>query len=128
MLTTPNCLDSRLTDGGKVVSPKHRPHSTPQNIIFLLLVLISVRGLVQPEVLGKFRMFIHLFGSRNRDLPASSSALTTTLTRASSVCLYIRNTLFNTCCTAFPDQFIRVFAPLTDVQILHIMAAEGQWN
>jgi hypothetical protein len=24
------CLNNRLTDGGKVVSPKHRPHFTPQ--------------------------------------------------------------------------------------------------
>jgi hypothetical protein len=36
-------LDNRLTDGGKVVSPTHRPLSNPQNI-FLLLELISVRG------------------------------------------------------------------------------------
>jgi hypothetical protein len=25
MLRTPHCLDNRLTDGGKVVSPTHRP-------------------------------------------------------------------------------------------------------
>jgi hypothetical protein len=25
-----NCLDNRLTDGGKVISPTHRPHLTPQ--------------------------------------------------------------------------------------------------
>jgi hypothetical protein len=30
MLRIPHCLDSRLTDGGKVVSPTHRPHSNPQ--------------------------------------------------------------------------------------------------
>jgi hypothetical protein len=24
-------LDNRITDGGKVVSPTHRPHTTPQN-------------------------------------------------------------------------------------------------
>jgi hypothetical protein len=29
-----HCLDSRLTDGGKVVSPTHRPHSTPQKHYF----------------------------------------------------------------------------------------------
>jgi hypothetical protein len=39
----PHCLDSRLTDGGKFVSRTHRPRSTPQKL-FLLLVLISVRG------------------------------------------------------------------------------------
>jgi hypothetical protein len=30
MLRIPHCLDNRLTDGGKAVSPKHRPRSTPQ--------------------------------------------------------------------------------------------------
>jgi hypothetical protein len=30
----PTCLDSRLTDGGKVVSPTHRPRSTPQKHYF----------------------------------------------------------------------------------------------
>jgi hypothetical protein len=44
MLWIPHCLDNRLTDGGKVVSLKRRPHFIPQNIIFLLLVLIFVRG------------------------------------------------------------------------------------
>jgi hypothetical protein len=27
-------LDNRLTDGSKVVSPKHRPHFTPQKHYF----------------------------------------------------------------------------------------------
>jgi hypothetical protein len=30
MLRIPHCLDNRLTDGSKVVSPMHRPRSTPQ--------------------------------------------------------------------------------------------------
>jgi hypothetical protein len=34
MLRIPHCLDSRLTDGGKVVSPTHRPRSTPQKHFF----------------------------------------------------------------------------------------------
>jgi hypothetical protein len=29
MLSIPHCLGSRLTDGGKVVSPTHRPRFTP---------------------------------------------------------------------------------------------------
>jgi hypothetical protein len=30
MLRIPHCLDNGLTDGGKVVSPTHQPHFTPQ--------------------------------------------------------------------------------------------------
>jgi hypothetical protein len=33
MLRTPHCID-RLTDGGKVVSPTHHPHFTPQKHYF----------------------------------------------------------------------------------------------
>jgi hypothetical protein len=45
MLRIPHGLDNRLTDGGKVVSSTHWPHYIPHKIIiFLLLVLISVRG------------------------------------------------------------------------------------
>jgi hypothetical protein len=45
MLRIPHYLDNRLTDGGKVVSPMHLPHFTPQKIIiFMFLVLIPVRG------------------------------------------------------------------------------------
>jgi hypothetical protein len=43
ILKIPHCLDSRLTDGCKVVSPSHRPRSTPRYIC-LFLVLISIRG------------------------------------------------------------------------------------
>jgi hypothetical protein len=34
MSRIPHCLDSRLIDGGKVVSPTHRPHFTPQKLFF----------------------------------------------------------------------------------------------
>jgi hypothetical protein len=37
-------LDTRLTDGGKIVSSTYQPRFAPRNIIILLLVLISVRG------------------------------------------------------------------------------------
>jgi hypothetical protein len=49
-----------------------------RNITFLILVLTSVRGwmnpqgLVRPERLGKFNRRIRLIGSRTRDLPACS--------------------------------------------------------
>jgi hypothetical protein len=34
MLRIPHCLDSQLTDGSKVVSPVHRPRSSPQKHYF----------------------------------------------------------------------------------------------
>jgi hypothetical protein len=34
MLRIPHCLDKRLTDGGKVVSPTHRAHFTPRKHYF----------------------------------------------------------------------------------------------
>jgi hypothetical protein len=34
MLRIPHCLYNRLTDGGKFVSPAHRPHFTPQKHYF----------------------------------------------------------------------------------------------
>jgi hypothetical protein len=53
-------------------------HALPhRNIIFLLLLLISVRvskpqGLVRPEGLGKFKTFIYIIGCRIDDLLAFS--------------------------------------------------------
>jgi hypothetical protein len=44
MLRILHCVDDRLTDGGKVVSPTYRPLSTPQKHYFLLLVLVSDIG------------------------------------------------------------------------------------
>jgi hypothetical protein len=46
MLRIPQCPDSRLTDGGKVVSSTYRGALYSPETFFLLLVLISVRGLV----------------------------------------------------------------------------------
>jgi hypothetical protein len=91
MLRIPHCLDSRLTDGGEVVSLTHRPLSTPQklyfstgrsllprNFIFMFLVLIFVRGRLTPGTseAGSIRQiekkFIHLIWHQTRDLPACS--------------------------------------------------------
>jgi hypothetical protein len=44
MLKILHCLDTRLTDGGKVVRARHRPHSAPKKLIFLLLIVVSVSG------------------------------------------------------------------------------------
>jgi hypothetical protein len=46
MLTFPFFLDSRLIDGGKVVSPTRQPPFTPKNILRIFLVLISVKDRV----------------------------------------------------------------------------------
>jgi hypothetical protein len=39
MLWIPHCLDSRLTDGGKVVSLTNPPHFTPQKYYFSFFVM-----------------------------------------------------------------------------------------
>jgi hypothetical protein len=78
MLRIPHCLDSLLTDGGKVVSPTLRPRSTPQKHYFsasgthFCWRLSNPQGLVVPERLGELKKLIHLIVSRTRDLPASS--------------------------------------------------------
>jgi hypothetical protein len=52
----------------------------PRNIIFsasgthFCYSLSEPQGLVRPEGLGKLKKFIHLFGTRTRNLPARSVA------------------------------------------------------
>jgi hypothetical protein len=81
MLRISQCLDSRLTDGSKAVSPTHRPRSTPQKRYFCVSQkryfcvsgthfcwrLSEPQGLVRRKGLGKF---IDLIVSPTRDLPA----------------------------------------------------------
>jgi hypothetical protein len=62
MLRTLHCPDNRLTDGGKVVSPMHPPHFTPQKHYYFNVSSIHFcwrlskhQGLVRPEGLGIFK-------------------------------------------------------------------------
>jgi hypothetical protein len=67
MLRIPHCLDNRLTDGGKVVSPTHRPHFTPQKHYYVYVSgnhfcqrLSKPQGLVRPEGLEFCSKFLNL--------------------------------------------------------------------
>jgi hypothetical protein len=51
MLRMPNCVDNRFTDGGKVVSPTHRPHFTPLKHYYFYVSGTRLCGLVV-RVLG----------------------------------------------------------------------------
>jgi hypothetical protein len=66
MLKIPHCLDNRLTDGGKVVSPTHPPHFTPQKNYYFNVCgthfcwkLSKPQRLVRPEGLRKFKNSPH---------------------------------------------------------------------
>jgi hypothetical protein len=78
MLRIPHCLDSRITDGGKVVNPTHRPRSIHReryssvSDIHFCLTLTEPHGPVRLEGLGKLKKLIQLIGSRTSDLPARS--------------------------------------------------------
>jgi hypothetical protein len=70
--------NNRLTDGGKVVSPTHRPPFTSQkHYLYISGTHFCLRpseeqGLMLLEGLGKLKKIIHLFGPRTRDLLACS--------------------------------------------------------
>jgi hypothetical protein len=85
MLRTPQCIDNRLRDGDKFVSPTHQPHFTPQKHYYFNVSGIHFykrrskpQGLVQPERLGKFKNSYHR-ESNPRPSSLQHSALTTTL-------------------------------------------------
>jgi hypothetical protein len=76
ILIIPHCLDSRLTDGGKAVSPTHRSRYTPQkhfsaSCTHFCYRLNKPQGLVRPEGLGKLKK-IH---SSHRDSNPRPSGL-----------------------------------------------------
>jgi hypothetical protein len=72
MLRISYCLDNRLTGAlraGGALLPE------TLSLCFCHLCLLeaeSTPGLVQLKGLGKLKKFIHLFGSRTRDLPTCS--------------------------------------------------------
>jgi hypothetical protein len=74
MLRIPHYLDNRLTDGGKVVSPTHPPHFTPQKNHYFYVSgthfcyrLSKPKGLVRPEGLGKLKKKITSSGIEPAD-------------------------------------------------------------
>jgi hypothetical protein len=75
MLRIPHCLDSRLTDGGTVVSPAHRPHFTPHKH-FWYSFMLEAEWIPGPSVAGRIKLIeklIYFVGSRTRDLLACST-------------------------------------------------------
>jgi hypothetical protein len=73
MLRILHCLDNRLKDGDKVVSPTHRPRSTSQKYFtcsgtHFCQRLSKPQVLVRLEGLGKFKKFVSLIVSRTHDL------------------------------------------------------------
>jgi hypothetical protein len=55
MLRISHCLNNRLTDGGKVVSPMRRPRSTPRTIYFL----VSGTQTVRVDICGDYMLMSH---------------------------------------------------------------------
>jgi hypothetical protein len=95
MLRIPHCIDNGLTDGGKVVSPTHRPLLYSPETLFLffwysfLLEAELTPGPSAPEGLGKLIKIIHLIGSQTCDLLKSY--------KHSSNCLCYAESLANVC-------------------------------
>jgi hypothetical protein len=74
----------RIPHGDEVVSLTHRSCSTPQKHFFSFGTyfcwrLSKLQGLVRLEGLGKLKKFNDLIGSRARDFPACSIALSCNL-------------------------------------------------
>jgi hypothetical protein len=51
----PQCLDNRLTDGGKLVSPTYPPHFTPQKHYFYCFLLA-----IHNKKVNEPRIYYHL--------------------------------------------------------------------
>jgi hypothetical protein len=68
-----NCPDSRLKDGGKIVSSKHWPLSTLQKHF-----LSQLQAHRAAERIGKLKILNDLIGTRTGDLPACSIVPQTT--------------------------------------------------
>jgi hypothetical protein len=87
MLRIPHCLDNRLTDGGKVVSPTHWPRSTRHKYYFSASGTHSCyrqsepQGIMRPEGLGNVKNSPYRV-SNPRPFCLCHSALITALPRA----------------------------------------------
>jgi hypothetical protein len=87
MLRIPNCIDSRLTDVGKIVIPTHRPRSTPQKHNFsssgthFCWRLGEPQGPVRPEGLCELKTFTSA-GHEPTTFQLVVCALSTVLSRA----------------------------------------------
>jgi hypothetical protein len=74
LLRIPHSLDSRLTDGGKVISLTHWTLPTPQNYSIPASgthyseTVRNPQNVMQMEGLGKLMVFNCFTGSRNREL------------------------------------------------------------
>jgi hypothetical protein len=68
MLRIAHCLDNRVVDGDKVVSPMHLPRFNAHKRWFSASgSYFCYQGLVRPKELDKLEKCIHLTGSRTRD-------------------------------------------------------------
>jgi hypothetical protein len=104
MLKIPHCLDSRLTDGGKVVSPTHRPRLTSQKYYLYAsgTHCYKPQGLVWLEVIGKQNKINSPYRvSKPRPSGLQHSVLTTTLQRAPPLQLVSSETDMKISCTVF---------------------------
>jgi hypothetical protein len=70
----PYCLDNRLIDSSKVVSPKHRPHFATQGNSWYSFLRGSIGPMVmmRQEGFGELEKFNNLIGFRTHNIPVCS--------------------------------------------------------
>jgi hypothetical protein len=132
MLKIPHCVDNRLADGGKIVSPTHWSRSTTQKHYFSAFSthfyyrLSEPQGILRPEGLGKLKKCIHLIGSRTHDFPACSIVPSPLRYRVSHLC---EGTEGKQCRTS-----VRILGVSGEIRIRyfsntsHVVETEGLWR